>query len=34
MEPLNLTIWLPGMFLLGLAVFALMFAFVAGCEKV
>ena len=34
MEPLNLTIWLPGMFVLGLAVMGLMFAFVVACEKV
>ena len=31
---MNLTVWLPAMFLLGLAVFALMFAFLSGCEKV
>lgn len=31
---MNLTVWLPAMFLLGLAVIALMFAFLAGCEKV
>jgi hypothetical protein len=31
---MNLTVWLPAMFLLGLAVFALMFAFLTGCEKV
>jgi hypothetical protein len=31
---MNLTVWLPALFLLGLAVFALMFAFLSGCEKV
>jgi hypothetical protein len=33
-EPLNLTIWLPGLFLLGLATMGLMFAFAVACEKV
>jgi hypothetical protein len=31
---MNLTIWTPVLLLLGLAIFALMFAFVAGCDKV
>jgi hypothetical protein len=31
---MNLTIWTPVLLLLGLAAFALMFAFVAGCDKV
>jgi hypothetical protein len=31
---MDLTVWLPAMFLLGLAVFALMFAFLTACEKV
>ena len=31
---MNLTVWLPAMFLLGLATLGLMFAFVAGCDKV
>jgi hypothetical protein len=31
---MNLTLWLPAMFLLGLGTMALMFAFLAGCEKV
>ena len=31
---MNLSIWLPGLFVLGLATMALMFAFLAGCEKV
>ncbi len=31
---MNLTIWLPAMFALGLVTFGLMFAFLAGCEKV
>jgi hypothetical protein len=34
MEPLNLAVWLPGLFALGLAVLGLMFAFTAGCDKV
>ncbi len=34
MEPFDLTLWLPGMFLLGLAAMGLMFAFVAACDKV
>jgi hypothetical protein len=31
---MNLTVWLPALFVLGLATMALMFAFLAGCEKV
>ncbi len=31
---MNLAIWTPALLLLGLATFALMFAFVAVCEKV
>ena len=31
---MNLAIWTPVLLLLGLATFALMFAFVAGCDKV
>ncbi len=31
---MDLTVWLPAMFLLGLATFALMFAFVPACDKV
>jgi hypothetical protein len=31
---MNLTLWLPAMLLLGLATMALLFAFLAGCEKV
>jgi hypothetical protein len=34
MQPLDLTVWLPAMFVLGLAVMGLMFAFVVACEKV
>jgi hypothetical protein len=30
----DLTIWLPSLFVLGLAVMGLMFAFVTGCERV
>jgi hypothetical protein len=33
-EPFNLAIWLPALFILGLAVMGLMFAFVAACDKV
>ena len=31
---MNLTVWLPGLFLLGLVGMGLMFAFVAGCDRV
>ena len=31
---MNLTVWLPAMFLLGLAALGLMFAFTAACAKV
>ena len=31
---MNVVLWLPVLFLLGLAVFMLLFAFVAGCEHV
>ncbi len=31
---MDLTIWLPAMFLLGLAVCALMFVCIAACDKV
>ena len=31
---MDLTIWLPSLFVLGLAVMGLMFAFVKGCENV
>jgi hypothetical protein len=34
MQPFDLVTWLPGLFLLGLFVMGLMFAFVAGCDKV
>jgi hypothetical protein len=30
----DLAIWLPALFVLGLAVMGLMFAFMAGCERV
>jgi hypothetical protein len=30
----NLYVWLPAMFLLGLAAMGLMFAFVIACDKV
>jgi hypothetical protein len=31
---MNLTVWLPAMFLLGLATMTLLFAFLAACENV
>jgi hypothetical protein len=31
---MNLAVWLPAMFLLGLATMCLLFAFLAACEKV
>jgi len=31
---MNLAFWTPTLLLLGLATFALLFAFVAGCDKV
>jgi hypothetical protein len=31
---MDLTVWLPAMILLGLAAFALMFAFVPLCDEV
>jgi len=31
---MNLEVWLPAVFLLGLATMALLFAFLAACEKV
>jgi hypothetical protein len=34
MQPIELTEWLVGLFLLGLVVMGLMFAFVYGCERV
>ncbi len=34
MEPFNLAVWLPAMFLLGAVTMGLLFAFIAGCEKV
>ena len=34
MEPTDLAVWLPALFLLGLAVIGLMFAFVYACAKV
>jgi hypothetical protein len=33
-RPMDLTIWLPGMFLLGLLAVGLMFLFVEACDKV
>src|SRR5262249_19227437 len=34
MDAMNLMIWIPALFLLGLATLGLMFAFVAACERV
>ncbi len=34
MEPMNLAIWLPALFLLGLVLLGVMFAFIRACEKV
>ena len=31
---MDLATWLPAMFLLGMAAFALMFAFVPACDKI
>lgn len=31
---MNLTVWIPGMILLGLVTMGLMFVFVIGCENV
>jgi hypothetical protein len=31
---MNLEIWLPGLFLLGLATMAVFFAFISACDKV
>jgi hypothetical protein len=33
-EPFNLILWLPAMLALGLATFAVLLSFLAGCEKV
>ena len=33
-QPMDLSIWIPAMFVLGLAALALMFAFVYACDKV
>jgi len=34
LRPLDLMIWLPALFLLGLLTIGLLFAFVAGCDRV
>ena len=31
---MNLFVWVPTLFVLGLATFGLLFAFITGCEKV
>jgi hypothetical protein len=33
-EPFNLTVWLPGLFVLGVVVMGLLFAFEKACERV
>jgi len=33
-SPVDLTIWLPGMFVLGVASMLLCYAFIAACEKI
>ena len=32
--PWNLTVWYPALILLGLLVMALLFAFIAACDKI
>jgi hypothetical protein len=34
MQPFDLAVWLPALFLLGLLTMGLMFAFVVACDKV
>jgi hypothetical protein len=34
MQPFDLGVWLPALFLLGLVTMGLMFAFVVACDKV
>jgi hypothetical protein len=34
MQPMDLTIWLPALFVLGLAVMGLLFTFIAACERI
>jgi hypothetical protein len=34
MEPMSLAVWLPLILVLGLVTLGLMFAFVAGCDRV
>jgi hypothetical protein len=34
MEPFNLTLWLPGLILLGVVVLAVLYAFIYACERV
>jgi hypothetical protein len=31
---MNLTVWLPAVFVLGVFTFTLLFAFIKGCDKV
>jgi hypothetical protein len=31
---MNLELWIPGMLILGLVTLGLMFAFIAGCERI
>jgi hypothetical protein len=34
LQPWNLALWYPALFLLGLLVMALLFAFVTACDKI
>jgi hypothetical protein len=34
MQPFDLAVWLPALFVLGLVTMGLMFAFVVACDKV
>jgi len=34
MQPMDLTIWLPALFVLGLAVMGLLYAFITACERI
>jgi len=31
---MNLDLWVPGLLVLGLAIFGLLFAFIVACEKI
>jgi hypothetical protein len=34
MEPFNLTVWVPGLFLLGVVTLAVLYAFIDACDRV